>query len=64
MLCELEIPYTCISAGKGSRHREQLKDVSGATTVPYLVDPNTGVQMGDSEAIIQYLIDNYTTISE
>ena len=27
--------------------------------VPYLVDPNTGVSMGDSEAIIKYLFETY-----
>ena len=60
MLCELELPYRCISAGKGSANRELLRDVSGKTTVPFLVDPNTGAKIGDSEKIIQYLIETYT----
>jgi anaphase-promoting complex subunit 7 len=41
--------------------REDLRDLSGATTVPYIIDPNTGVQMSDSEKIIEYLYSTYST---
>lgn len=44
---------------KGTRFRPQLKDLSGKTQVPFLVDPNTGTQMNDSEKIVQYLYDTY-----
>ena len=60
VLCELEIPYRCISAGKGSQNRDRLRDVSGSTTVPFLVDPNTNTSVGDSEKIIDYIIEQYT----
>ena len=59
-LCELELPYICRSAGKGSETREQLRAVSGATTVPYLVDPNTGKAMGESLDIVRYLFSEYS----
>jgi len=59
VLCELELPYMLISAGKGSPQREKLKAESGKTTVPYLSDPNTGTALGDSEDIIAYLYQTY-----
>lgn len=60
-LCELELPYRCESAGKGSAHREQLQKVSGSTVVPFLEDPNTGTSIADSEAIVRYLFSTYGT---
>lgn len=60
VLCELELPYRIVSAGKGSPNREKLKSVSGKTTVPFLVDPNNGVEMGESEDIIEYLYKTYS----
>lgn len=59
VLCELELPYVLISAGKGSPQRKRLKAESGKTTVPYLSDPNTGTALGDSEDIIAYLYKTY-----
>ena len=58
-LCELELPYVCRAAGKASPNRETLRGVSGATQVPFLVDPNTGVQMAESLDIVQYLFQTY-----
>ena len=64
-LCELEIPYKLINAGKGSlAGRQQLQELSGATRCPYLVDPNTDTKMGDSGKIMEYLFSTYTTQSE
>jgi len=61
VLCELEIPYLLVSCGKGSPQREDLKAICGKTTVPFLVDPNTGVEMGDSAAIVEYLYKTYSS---
>jgi Glutaredoxin and related proteins len=36
-----------------------LAQISGATQCPYLVDPNTNVQMAESKDIIQYLYQQY-----
>ncbi|CAD7705476.1 unnamed protein product [Ostreobium quekettii] len=59
-LCELELPYRLISAGKGSKNRNKLEEESGKTTVPYLVDPNKGVKMAESDQIVDYLFKNYS----
>ena len=58
-LTELELPHVLRAAGKGSPRREALRELSGATTVPYLVDPNNGVAMGESLDIIRYLFSTY-----
>lgn len=63
VLCELELPYRCISAGKGSKNRTALEEAQGKTTVPYLVDPNTNTKVGDSEEIIKYLVKTYSNAS-
>ncbi|BBN13346.1 protein MpGST1 [Marchantia polymorpha subsp. ruderalis] len=58
-LCELEIPYILRNAGKGSALRGSLLKLAGSTKVPYLVDPNTGRSMGESQDIISYLFATY-----
>ncbi|GMH35799.1 hypothetical protein BSKO_03667 [Bryopsis sp. KO-2023] len=63
-LCELELPFTCVSAGKGSKNRNELEKVQGKTTVPFLVDPNTDKKIGDSEEIVEYLFKTYSSYSE
>ena len=58
-LCELEIPYFVRNVGKGSPRREALRALDEGASVPYLVDPNTGVRMGESEEILKYLFETY-----
>ena len=58
-LCELEIPYFVRNVGKGSPRREALRALDEGASVPYLVDPNTGVRMGESEEIVKYLFETY-----
>lgn len=59
-LCELELPYTLFNCGKGSPKRATLTDVAGeGASVPYLVDPNTGQNVGESEEIVAYLFKTY-----
>ena len=43
----------------GQRNRQVLLDRTGKVAVPYLVDPNTGVEMFESGEILQYLDDTY-----
>ena len=43
----------------GTRFRTQLMEVSGSDQVPFLIDPNTGKQLGGSDAIVQYLFSQY-----
>ena len=59
VLCELDLPYELRSTGKGSLRREELRSLSGKTTAPYLVDPNSGTAMGESADIVDYLIERY-----
>lgn len=40
-------------------HRQEFVDRSGKMMVPYLVDPNTGVEMFESADIQRYLLDTY-----
>ncbi|KAL7466965.1 hypothetical protein ACHAXS_007235 [Conticribra weissflogii] len=57
---ELDLSYELRSAGKGSFRREELSEITGGSSqCPYLIDPNTGIQMPESKDIIQYLFDTY-----
>jgi glutathione S-transferase len=58
-LCELEIPYLLHNVGKGSPSRDAFVARSGKMMVPYLVDPNTGVEMFESADIVAYLESTY-----
>jgi glutathione S-transferase len=58
-LAELEIPYYLHNVAKGSLRREAFVARAGQMLTPYLVDPNTGVAMFDSAAIIRYLSERY-----
>jgi len=43
----------------GKRYRKKLESLGGEGKVPFLHDPNTGVKMGDSKAIVEYLYEQY-----
>jgi hypothetical protein len=58
-LAELEIPYYLHNVAKGSRRREAFVTRAGKMLVPYLVDPNTGVALFESAAILSYLRASY-----
>jgi glutathione S-transferase len=59
-LCSLCLPHTVISCARGSSNRDKLFAKTGRFQVPYLVDPNTGVEMFESTAIVDYLEKVYT----
>lgn len=40
-------------------NRKVLLERAGRVSIPYLVDPNTGTEMAESEEIIRYLTDTY-----
>ncbi len=44
---------------RGPHFREQVKLRGGTYQFPYLDDPNTNIQMYESDAIIRYLFDTY-----
>ena len=62
-LCELELPYLLHNVAKGSVRREAFLARAGKVQVPYLVDPNTDVEMFESADIIAYLEATYGVAS-
>ena len=58
-LCSLELPYRLHNVGKGSPSRDAFVARSGRMMVPFLVDPNTGVEMFESADIVAYLERTY-----
>ena len=58
-LCELELPYLLHNVARGSEKREAFVERSGKMMVPYLVDPNTQVEMFESADIVRYLEETY-----
>jgi glutathione S-transferase len=58
-LCVLELPYRLHNVAKGSPGRVALEERAGKLMVPYLIDPNTGVEMFESADIVEYLERTY-----
>jgi hypothetical protein len=61
VLSELGIPHILKPVARGSTKRQELFDRRGHFQAPYLEDPNTGVAMFESTAIIEYLRKTYGT---
>lgn len=59
VLCSLEIPYRLHNVGKGSPSRDAFVQRSGKMQVPFLVDPNSGVEIFESADIVRYLRATY-----
>ncbi|CAA7033987.1 unnamed protein product [Microthlaspi erraticum] len=59
VLVELELPHIQRSCARGSPKRQELLNKAGHFQVPYLEDPNTGVEMFESAEIIEYLKQTY-----
>ena len=58
-LVELELPHLMRTVGRGSPKRQELKDRRGTFQAPDIEDPNTGVAMFESSAIVKYLEEQY-----
>ncbi|KAL4434125.1 hypothetical protein ABPG75_000566 [Micractinium tetrahymenae] len=58
-LNELELPHVQRSCARGSPKRQELYAARGHFQVPFLEDPNTGVAMFESSAIMDYLEQTY-----
>jgi glutathione S-transferase len=58
-LTELEVPYLLHNVAKGSPRRTEFTRRSGRMQVPFLADPNTGVEMFESADIVAYLERTY-----
>ncbi|CAA0837665.1 Thioredoxin family protein [Striga hermonthica] len=61
-LCELELPYILQNVGQGSRRAKLLHEISGSKQVPYLVDHNSGVKIGEYKKILSYLFQTYSAL--
>ena len=53
------LSWVAHSAEPGSKSAELLERLSGSHQVPFLVDAERGVMMGESDDIIEYLDANY-----
>jgi len=49
---------------RGSTKRDELLARTGTFQVPYLEDPNTGVKMFESAAMVEYLEGTYALASK
>ena len=54
-LCELQLEHVQVSCPRGSPNRQRLYDLTGRFQAPYLEDPNSGVKLFESAAILEYL---------
>jgi len=63
-LCELELPYRLHNVARGSEKREAFVERSGKMMVPYLVDPNTQIEMFESADIVRYLEETYVVVAD
>lgn len=59
-LNELALPHLMVNCARGSANRDVLYASKGRFQVPFLVDPNTGVEMFESDVIVRYLSSVYT----
>jgi glutathione S-transferase len=58
-LTELDLEHIVRNVPRGSPKRDDLLSRAGKVQVPYLIDPNTGSAMFESDDILAYLHDRY-----
>ena len=63
-LAALDLDYRVENVGKGSARRSELAARGGTIMVPYLIDPNRGVEMYESDEIVAYLEAAYGAVNE
>lgn len=59
VLCELDLESIVRNVPKGSPKRALLSKLGGKMQVPYMVDPNSGSAMYESDEIVAYLEERY-----
>lgn len=52
-LCSLGLKHVMVNCGRGSMNRNKLYAKTGTFQVPYLEDPNTGIEMFESSDIVK-----------
>lgn len=60
-MTELELDYIIRNVPRGSQKRQFLRELGGKEQVPFLVDQQRGVRMYESEDIIAYLNEHYSS---
>ncbi|GAB7091667.1 glutathione S-transferase N-terminal domain-containing protein [Halorubrum luteum] len=59
-LADLELEYESISVPRSHGQRTEVREISGQTGVPVLVDEANGIEgMAESDDIIEYLEETY-----
>ena len=58
-LNELDLDHTLRNVARGGARRQELRERGGRMMVPYLIDPNSGREMYESDDIIAYLKTQY-----
>lgn len=61
VLTELDLNAEIYPCAKGGRFRSVVESKGGKQQFPFLEDPNTGAELYESEAIIDYLVTHYGT---
>lgn len=51
------IVYPCPK--QGTRFRPKVQELGGKTQFPYMIDPNTGVSMYESDDIVKHMFETY-----
>ena len=59
-LASLSLPHLMVSCARGSANRDKMVQKTGRFQVPFLVDPNTGIEMFEGPEIVEYLEKVYT----
>lgn len=59
-LSSLCLPHRMVSCARGSSNRDKLVQRTGRFQVPFLADPNTGIEMFEGPEIVEYLEQVYT----
>jgi glutathione S-transferase len=54
------LPHIMVSCSRGSANRDRMVARTGRFQVPFLVDPNTGLELFESTEIVKYLEAVYT----
>ena len=63
-LTVLELPYRLHNVARGGQRRGVLQQRGGRIRVPFLIDPNTGADLYESSAILDYLDRTYALPGE
>ena len=59
-LSALGLPHRVVSCSRGSSNRDKMVAKTGTFQVPFIVDPNTNIEMFEGSEIVEYLNAVYT----